>query len=101
MGGESKRRKQLNLAPRRKKTMVKCRDCEYWKKQEKAVSEVGNCVRHPPVPMLIPMQGPMLEVAGSIDLGKVNQPKMSVGMNFFFPMTVPDIECGDGIPRKP
>jgi hypothetical protein len=87
--------------------MVKCKNCECWQKHEKVEvgREIGNCRRHPPLPMLIPTQGPTVELAESLSLAhltesKVNMPKVGLGMNFFFPMTGAEIECGDGIPKR-
>lgn len=90
--GESKRRKLLGLErPKEvKMSMVRCMDCEYWIKNEG--EQDGVCHRYPPTPLLIPVQAAVLQ--------KVDQPKVGLGMNFYFPRTRPEIPCGEGKLRE-
>jgi len=90
--GEAKRRKKLGLEKPRevKMSLIYCRECDYWILHEGDVD--GVCHRHPPVPLLIPVQNAILE--------KADQPKVGLGMNFYWPRTRPDKPgCGDGKPR--
>jgi len=91
--GDAKRRKDSGRGQPRevKMSMVKCMDCEYWIEHEGETD--GVCHRYPPIPLLIPIPNAVLT--------KPDQPKVGLGMNFYFPRTRPEIPCGEGIPRIP
>jgi hypothetical protein len=93
--GESKRRKKLGLEKPREVKMNKkvyCKNCECLILHEGEID--GVCHRNPPTPLLIPIQNAILE--------KADQPKVGLGMNFYWPRLrpdKPDAFCFEGIPK--